>query len=50
MQRSQSAILSYPVLKSVRDTKGELMTRLEIYAGQDIAGSLGHTKVDGELW
>jgi hypothetical protein len=48
VQRSQSAILLYPVLKSVRHTNDELMTcREEIYAGQDIADSLGRSKVDG---
>ncbi len=37
----------FRALESVRDTKGELMPRVEVHSGQDVAGSLGDTKVDG---
>ena len=36
-------------LKAVRDTKCELMTCLQIHAGQDIARGLSQTKIESEL-
>jgi len=36
-------------LKAVRDTKCELVTCLEVYAGHDIARGLSQTKIESEL-
>jgi len=46
--RQTTITTDFRALESIRDTKRKLMPCLEVHSGQDVAGDLSDTQVDGQ--